>query len=102
VALGGGWARSSYEISTAGFCRNFVCDPVEQRARLIDDEDTTAAVQAMVGVEAAISERWRFSAAFRQLITSSMDMQQTDGTPFDVRRRWLWSVTAGFSYSLGR
>lgn len=102
VALGGGWARSSYQISTAGFCRNFVCDPVEQRTRLIDDEDTTAAAQAMVGVEAAISERWRFSAAFRGLITRSMDMQQTDGMPFDVRRRWLWSVTAGLSYSLGR
>jgi opacity protein-like surface antigen len=102
VGLGGGWLRSSYDISTAGFCRNFICDPVEQRAPLIDDEGTTTAAQAMVGVDVAINDRWSFTAAFRQLISRSIDMHQSDGTPFDIRRRWVSSVTAGFSYSLGR
>jgi opacity protein-like surface antigen len=100
--LGGGWIRSSYDISTAGFCRNFVCYPVERRALLVDDHGTAWAAQAMIGVDVAISDRLRFSAAYRQLTTGTTDMQQPDGTPFNTDERYITSVTAGFRYSLGQ
>lgn len=102
LGLGGGWIRSSYDISTAGFCRNFVCDPVEQRADLIDDHGTAVAAQAMVGVDVAITDRLRFSAAYRQLITGTTDMEQVDGSPFNTEKRYVTSVTAGVRYTLGR
>lgn len=102
VGLGGGWIRSSYDITTRGFCRNFVCDPVEQRALLIDDHGTTTAVQAMFGVDVAISERLSFSASYRQLLTGTTDMSRPDGTPFNTEERFMASVVAGFRYSLGR
>jgi opacity protein-like surface antigen len=102
VGIGGGWIRSSYDITTSGFCRNFVCDPVEQRDLLIDDTGTAAAAQAMVGVDVAISGRLRFSAAHRQLITGTTDMNRPDGTPFNTERRHITSITAGLRYSLGR
>ncbi|MEZ5551458.1 MAG: porin family protein [Pseudomonadales bacterium] len=102
IGLGGGWAWSSYDIRTAGFCRNFVCDPVEQRARLIDDDGGAIAAQAMLGVDVAISDRLSFSAAYRQLITGTTDMQRLDGIDFNSERRYITSVTAGFRYSLGR
>lgn len=101
VGIGGGWIRSSYDITTAGFCRNFVCEPVERRALLIDDEGTASAAQVIVGVDVAISERLRFSAAYRQLVTGTTDMHQVDGTPFNTERRYVTSITAGFRYSLG-
>ncbi|MEQ8860554.1 MAG: outer membrane beta-barrel protein [Pseudomonadales bacterium] len=102
VGLGGGLIRSSYDIRTAGFCRNFACDPVEQRALLVDDHGTASAAQAMVGVDVAITDRLHFSAAYRQLITGVTDMNQADGTPFDSDRRYITSVTAGLRYRLGR
>lgn len=101
VGLGAGWLRSSYDIRTAGFCRNFACDPVEQRALLIDDHGNAPAAQAMVGVDVAISERLHFSAAYRQLITGTTDMRRPDGTPFDTEKRYITSVVAGFRYQLG-
>ncbi len=102
VGLGAGWVRSSYDIDTAGFCRNFACDPVEQRASLIDDHGTAPAAQAMVGVDVAISDRLHFSAAYRQLITGSTDMTASDGSQFNTEKRYVTSVVAGFRYSLGR
>jgi OOP family OmpA-OmpF porin len=76
VGVGAGWMRSSYDISTAGFCRNRVCDPVEQKAMLVDDHGTAGAAQAMFGVDVAISERLRFSAAFRALISGTTEARQ--------------------------
>ncbi len=75
---------------------------MEQRTRLIDDHGTAGAAQAMFGVDVAISERLRFSTALRQLVTGTTDMKLLDGTPFNAERRWIWSVTAGVRYSLGR
>ncbi len=102
VGLGGGWVRSSYDIDTRGFCRNFTCDPVEQRALLVDDHGIATAAQAMVGVDVAVNERLSFSASYRQLITGTTDMDRPDGTPFNTERRYITSVVAGFRYSLGR
>jgi opacity protein-like surface antigen len=99
--LGGGWIRSYYDITTFGFCRNFACDPVEQRSLLVDDHGTAAAAQAMVGVDVAITDRLSFSAAYRQLITGTTDMERPDGTPFNTEKRYVTSVTAGFRYRLG-
>jgi opacity protein-like surface antigen len=100
VGVGAGWMRSSYDISTAGFCRNRVCDPVEQKALLVDDHGTAGAAQAMFGVDVAISERLRFSAAFRALISGTTEMERPDGTPFNSSGRSLTAMTAGFRYSL--
>ncbi|MAT84652.1 MAG: hypothetical protein CMQ43_09005 [Gammaproteobacteria bacterium] len=102
VGLGGGWIRSSYDITTFGFCRNFTCDPVEQRALLVDDHGTATAAQAMFGVDVAINERLSFSASYRQLVTGTTDMRRPDGTPFNTERRYITSVVAGFRYNLGR
>lgn len=102
VGLGGGWLESSYKINSAGFCRNFVCDPVEQRALVVDDKGTSTAVQAMAGVDVAINDRWQFSAAFRQMISGSIAMHQPDGARFDIDGRAVWSVVAGLRYGLGK
>ncbi len=102
VGFGGGWIRSSYHIRTVGFCRHLVCDPVERKALLVDDEGTAGAAQAMVGVDVAISERLRFSAAIRGLISGTTDMERPDGTPFNSERRNTTSVTAGVRYDLGK
>lgn len=102
VGLGGGWVRSSYQIDTAGFCRNFVCTPVEQRLTLVDDHGTAVAAQAMFGVDVAINDRWHFTIAYRQLLTGSSSMERLDGAAFDIDKRFVSSVQGGFRYDLGR
>lgn len=101
IGIGGGMIRSSYDISTAGFCRNYVCDPVEERSVLVDDHGTAAAGQAMIGVDVAISDRLRFFAAFKSLLSGTTNMKRPDGTPFNSKWRALSSVGAGVRYNLG-
>lgn len=102
VGIGGGWVRSSYDITAAGFCRRFVCDPVEQQELVVDDHGSTWGAQALFGVDVAITERLGFTASYRQLVTGTTDMERPDGTPFNTEKRFGAAVTAGVRYSLGR
>ena len=100
VGIGGGLISSSYKIRSAGFCSNYVCNPVEERQLVVDDKGTATAGQLMAGVDVAITERLRFSAAYRALLSGPTEMERPDGSPFDTHRRQINSVTAGFRYNL--
>lgn len=100
VGIGGGMLSSSYKIRSAGFCSSYVCNPVEERQLVVDDKGTATAGQLMAGVDVAITERLRFSAAYRALLSGPTEMERPDGSPFDTHRRQINSVTAGFRYNL--
>ncbi|MEQ8484408.1 MAG: outer membrane beta-barrel protein [Pseudomonadales bacterium] len=102
VGLGAGMLRSKYDIETRGFCSNFICGPDEQRSRLVDDSGSARAAQLLIGADAAITDRLLFSAAYRQLITDTTDLQQPDGAPLNIDRRYVSGISVGVRYTLHR
>lgn len=101
VGVGVGMVRADYAIDTRTFCRQFVCGAVEERARIVSDNDTTFASQAILGVDIAVSPRLHFTADYRYLLTGKFGLQAPDGSDLEIRTQRSNSVTTGLRYSLG-
>jgi len=101
VGLGVGMSRADYNIDTRTFCQRFVCSAVETRARIVDDNDSTFAAQAILGVDIAVFPRLHFTADYRYLLTGKFGLQAPDGSDLEIRTQRSNSVTAGLRYSLG-
>ncbi len=101
LGVGVGLARADYKIDTRTFCKSFACGVVEERARLLNDNDTTFAGQAIIGVDIAVSPRLHFTADYRYLLTGKFGLQAADGSDLEIRTQRSNSVTAGLRYSLG-
>jgi|GEM_PF-1651893 len=101
VGIGGGLTRADYKIDTRTFCKRFVCGAIEERARILDDSDTTFAAQAIIGVDIAVTPRLHFTADYRYLLTGNFEMQAPDDSALEINTQRSNSVTAGLRYSLG-
>lgn len=101
VGVGVGLARADYKIDTRTFCRSFVCGTIEERARVLNDNDTALAGQAILGVDIAVSPRLHFTADYRYVLTGKFGLQAPDGSALEIRTQRSNSVTAGLRYSLG-
>ncbi len=101
LGIGGGMTRADYKIDTRTFCQRFVCGTVEERARILDDSDSTFAAQAIIGVDIAVTPRLHFTADYRYLLTGKFEMQARDGSALEIDTQRSNSVTAGLRYALG-
>ncbi|MDH3641649.1 MAG: porin family protein, partial [Gammaproteobacteria bacterium] len=99
IGAGYGIAHATFDVDVFGICEFFVCG-AERTAKLIDDDDSTDALQIMAGVDVALSPRTTFTADYRYWRTSDFKMQQPDGAPFDAYLRNT-SITVGVRYSFG-
>ena len=101
AGLGVGMTSANYKINTRTFCQRFICGATETRARIIDDNDSSYAAQAILGVDIAVSPRLHFTADYRYLLTGKFGLQAPDGSDLEIRTQRSNSVTAGLRYSLG-
>ena len=101
VGVGVGMVRADYTVDTRTFCRQFVCGAVEERARIVSDNDTTFASQAILGVDIAVFPRLHFTADYRYLLTGKFGLQDPAGADLEIRTQRSNSVSVGLRYALG-
>ena len=67
----------------------------------MDADDTAAAFQVFAGVDVALTPKLTFTADYRYLVSTEIDMQRPNGDRFrgDVRHT---SVMVGLRYAFGR
>jgi len=78
VGLGAGLVAAKFESEVFGFCARLVCGPF-RRELFLNDRDVRPGFQAFAGVEVAVSERIRFTADYRYLITTKMQLRTPAG-----------------------
>ena len=100
VGLGAGLLRADINADLFGFCSNFVCG-TQRRELFVDADDTAAAFQVFAGVDVALTPKLTFTADYRYLVSTEIDMQRPSGARFrgDVRHT---SVMVGLRYAFGR
>jgi len=101
VGIGAGVVRGAYDVSARTFCRNFVCGTVEDRYEFVDDEASGITVQAILGVEVAITSRLSFTADYRYWRALGIEMKSPTGESIEVNRQNSNSVNAGLRFKLG-
>lgn len=99
LGLGLGFVHAQFNTEVFGFCASLVCGE-ERRERFVKDNDNAAAVQAMLGVEVALTRQLKFTADYRYINSARLSVHRPNGDVFKSNFRNT-SVVLGVTYQPG-
>ncbi len=100
VGLSAGLLRAKFDVEGFGFCSNFVCRE-ERTEEFVDGTENTGVVQIKAGVDVALTKALKFSADYRYLVSTDIDLPRPDGSRFKGNLKHT-AVLVGLRYFPGR
>lgn len=100
IGLSAGLLKAKFDVQGFGFCSNFVCRE-ERRESFVEGSETVGVAQLKAGVDVAITAALNFTADYRYVVSSDIDLPRSDGSRFEGNVKHT-SVVVGLRYFPGR
>ena len=100
VGISAGLLKAEFDVVGFGFCSNFVCRE-ERSEEFVDGTENTGVGQIRAGVDVSLTPGLYFTADYRYLVSTDIDLARPDGSRFKGNLKHT-SVVVGLRYFPGR